>query len=377
MQSELHKHSTYSRLFKRLSIWTGVFAISFIFVFTFSKTAHAGLLSLLSNVFGNQEASAKTGSNSTAIANYSQIGTVLQAHSSLNPTSDAIADIAPVDGNGETLVPDMVSANSSGNYDANIQITTYVVQPDDTLSGVADIFGISVNTIKQANNITGNTIQPGQNLIILPVDGALYTVASGDTLSSIAKKFNATQDDILTYNSLSSVSTIIKGQQLIIPHGTVQASQAKTYVASIATHQKVPSFEPLLDPVWEWPTASAGYYSCPVPGAVLTQGLHGHNAVDLAIPRGTPIHAAASGIVTASKSNGLWNGGYGNFVMILHSNTSQTLYAHMSSTIVANGQHVSQGEVIGYVGMTGLTTGPHLHFEIRGYQNPFANISCR
>ncbi len=375
MQSELHTKPRYSSLFKRLTAFTVAFVIAFSLIFTFSKTVHAGLLSLISSVFGGEQASAETTANSFGITNYSQIGTVLQAHAGPNPTSDGLA-IAPVDSNGETLVPDMIVADQGG-ADTNTQITTYIVQSDDTLSGIADIFGISVNTIKQANNISGNTIRPGQSLLILPVDGALYTVQSGDTVASIAKRLGATQDDIFTYNDLTASAVIVKGDRLIIPHGTVAASLAKTYVATIALKAKVPSFEPLLDPVWQWPTAPAGYYACPLPGAVLTQGLHGHDAVDLAAPRGTPIHAAASGVVTASKSNGLYNGGYGNFVMISHSNGSQTLYSHMSKTAVSNGEHVSQGDIIGYVGMTGLTTGPHLHFEVRGAQNPFANVACR
>lgn len=374
MQSEPHKNPSYSSLFKRLTVWAGVFAVALILVFTFSKTAHAGLFSFISSVLGDQQASAKTPA-AAGVTNYSQVAPLLQAHAGPNPTSDVLA-IAPVDSSGDTLVPDM-AVSSQGAADTNTQVTTYTVQSDDTLSGIADIFGISVNTIKQVNDLSGSTIRPGQTLTILPVDGALYTVQGGDTVASIAKKLGATQDDILTYNDLTASSIIVKGDRLIIPHGTVAASQAKTYVATIALKAKVPSFEPLLDPVWEWPIAPAGYYACPTPGAVLTQGLHGHNAVDLAVPRGTAIHAAASGIVTQSKNNGLYNGGYGNFVMISHSNGSQTLYAHMSKTAVSNGERVSQGDVIGYVGMTGLTTGPHVHFEIRGAQNPFANIACR
>lgn len=100
--------------------------------------------------------------------------------------------------------------------------------------------------------------------------------------------------------------------------------------------------------------------------------------MDLAVAVGTPIHAAAAGIILVSKSNGMWNGGYGNFVMISHPNGVQTLYAHMSRTAVKAGQHVYQGQIIGFIGMTGLTTGPHTHFEIRGAQNPFVDPAlCR
>jgi hypothetical protein len=115
---------------------------------------------------------------------------------------------------------------------------------------------------------------------------------------------------------------------------------------------------------------TVGYYINPVPNGYLTQGSHSYNAVDFGAPFGTPIYAAASGKVVASKTDGL-NGGYGLCVVISHGNETQTLYAHMSSNIVTIGQTVEQGDVIGYVGSTGLSTGPHLHFEVYGAKNPF------
>lgn len=118
-----------------------------------------------------------------------------------------------------------------------------------------------------------------------------------------------------------------------------------------------------------------GYYSSPIPGAVLTQGLHGWNGIDLGAARGTPIRAAADGTIIIARGNGAWNGGYGNYVVITHSNGSQTLYAHMTSIAVSAGRSVFSGQVIGYVGSTGLSTGAHLHFEVRGAANPFRN--CR
>ena len=113
-----------------------------------------------------------------------------------------------------------------------------------------------------------------------------------------------------------------------------------------------------------------GYYMRPIAGGVKTQGLHGYNAVDLASYIGTPIFASADGDVIVSRYGG-WNGGYGNYVVIAHDNGTQTLYAHMSKQIVFGGYHVVQGQVIGYMGSTGKSTGSHLHFEIRGAVNPF------
>jgi murein DD-endopeptidase MepM/ murein hydrolase activator NlpD len=112
-----------------------------------------------------------------------------------------------------------------------------------------------------------------------------------------------------------------------------------------------------------------------MPGAIITQGLHGWNGIDLGAARGTPIHAAAGGTVIVARSGGAWNGGYGNYVVITHSNGTQTLYGHMKSVIVSPGQGVSAGQVIGYEGSTGASTGPHLHFEVRGAANPFRNCS--
>jgi murein DD-endopeptidase MepM/ murein hydrolase activator NlpD len=103
---------------------------------------------------------------------------------------------------------------------------------------------------------------------------------------------------------------------------------------------------------------------------VKTQGIHGHNAVDLASSYGTNIMAAADGTVIVAKIGG-WNGGYGNYVVINHPNGTQTLYAHMSSISVSVGQGVTQGESIGRMGETGDATGVHVHFEIRGAPNPF------
>ena len=101
-----------------------------------------------------------------------------------------------------------------------------------------------------------------------------------------------------------------------------------------------------------------------------TQGLHGYNGVDLASPSGTLIRAAASGDVIVSKSSG-WNGGYGLYAVIRHNNGTQTLYAHNSLNLVTVGEHVVRGQIIGRVGSTGKSTGPHLHFEVRGARNPF------
>ncbi len=335
---------------------------------TASANWQSGLFSFVANLVSPGQASAanvvSSGNSSSSASN----NDYLQAPTGPSNPCD-LPGVPPVDDN--TLVPDLTAAcAASGSDSVNTAMSTYVVQGDDTLSGIALMFDISVDTIKQANHLSGDTIKPGQSLIILPVTGVLYAVQAKDSLQKIANAFKVDVNDIYIYNDMTASSTITVGQQLVIPHGKPSISEVTSFLSR--QKYKVPSFEPLLDPVWNWPSYP-GYFTCPLPGARLSQGLHGHNAVDLAIERGTPIHAAAAGTVIISKSNGMWNGGYGNFVMISHPNGVETLYAHMSKPAVSAGESVSQGEIIGYVGMTGMTTGPHTHFEIRGAQNPFVD----
>ena len=108
----------------------------------------------------------------------------------------------------------------------------------------------------------------------------------------------------------------------------------------------------------------------PVVGGIKTQGIHGHNGVDLASYYGADIYASADGQVIVAKSEG-WNGGYGLYIVVKHNNGTQTLYSHLSAVLVSSGQSVEQGQVIGKMGSSGDSTGTHLHFEIRGARNSF------
>lgn len=239
------------------------------------------------------------------------------------------------------------------------QISLYVVRDGDTISEIAGVFGVSANTIRWANDLkSGSAISPGQILVILPVTGVQYTVKKDDTIQSIAKKFGGDSGEILSFNGLPPDPSLEVGSTLIVPNG--EASEpAKTGSKSLpsrAARVSGPSY--------------AGYYIRPITGGIRSQGIHGYNGVDLANSCGTPIMAAAEGDVIISRSQG-WNSGYGQYVAISHANGTQTLYAHMSLIITAAGFHVVQGQVIGYIGSTGLSTGCHVHFEVRGARNPF------
>jgi len=253
--------------------------------------------------------------------------------------------------------PSGTAANLSDEPESD-QISVYVVRPGDTLSEIAEMYGVSVNTILWANELGGaKTIQPGQTLVILPVTGVRHLVAKGETLATIAKKYRAEAAEIASFNNLTG-NTLAVGTEIIIPDGDQTPSAPPP--TRVATRQVKGADGPTY----------VGYYQRPIAGGVKTQGLHGYNGVDLASFRGAPIMAAAEGTVLVSKSAG-WNGGYGKYIVIKHPNNTQTLYAHLDNNIVAVGQLVNQGQTIGYEGDTGNSTGVHLHFEVRGAKNPF------
>lgn len=252
----------------------------------------------------------------------------------------------------------------------NQQISVYTVREGDTLSGIAKMFDVTVNTILGANDIKGGVVHPGETLIIFPIPGLEHKVVKGDTLASLAKKYNSDAHGIALYNGLADDESLTVGDSIFIPNGESPAKASPTKTIKPNTTKNSRSTEPYLGGSGP---ALSGYFAWPVAGGIITQRLHGWNGVDIGAPKGTSIYAAAAGTVIIANGNGAWNGGYGSYVVIQHDNGVQTLYAHMSKVLTRPGARVDQGDVIGKIGSTGKSTGPHLHFEVRGAQNPFAN----
>ncbi len=230
-------------------------------------------------------------------------------------------------------------------------IEDYVVQPGDTAESVAQSFGISLNTLLWANDITKNTsLKVGQTLTILPVSGLSYIVRSGDTLGQITKTYKGNIDDIIAFNNLANEGDIFIGDSLIIPDGVMPAKAVPLAIQV-----------PLAD----------NFFIYPAEGQI-TQGLHYYNAVDLANKCGTPIYAAASGTIQRAVANNGYNKGMGNYITILHSNGTVTYYGHLQTLFVKSGDKVGTGDRIGLMGRTGNSTGCHAHFEVVGAANPLA-----
>lgn len=239
-------------------------------------------------------------------------------------------------------------------------LITYTVKEGDTAGKIAANFGVSLNTVLWANNLkSGSLLKPGQELVILPVSGVKHVVQKGDTLSSLAKKYQAVPAEILAFNNLPDEKSLKIGQELIIPNGQLPSNVSLASQAGLSPMTSDTSNLPNLK----------GYFAYPTSGGWNHGILHNYNAVDISNTCGSPIYASADGIVVEALNG--WNGGYGNYVKIQHLNGTLTLYGHLGDLYVTSGKKVTQGQTLGTMSDTGKATGCHLHFEVRGAQNPF------
>lgn len=248
------------------------------------------------------------------------------------------------------------------------KIITYTVENGDTLSTIAKKFGISSDTIKWENNLKSDTITTGDELKILPVTGIAHKVASGDDIYSIAKKYDANPQAMadFPFNNFADLKTfsLVIGEILIVPEG-VKPEEQPTYVRPqryIAQVVPVP--------------VTGGGMAWPAQGLISQYFAWYHPGIDIAADVGTPIVSSQNGKVTGAYASG-WNGGYGIHIIISGDNGIQTLYAHMSGINVSVGDAVAAGKtLIGWIGLTGRTTGPHVHFEVRngGNVNPMGYL---
>lgn len=240
------------------------------------------------------------------------------------------------------------------------QIFEYTVEPGDTVSTIAQRFNVSVNTILWENNLTPySLIKPGQKLRILPVSGVSHQIKQGETLDKIAKRYGVTKEEILQFNSIDDETKLTLNQTLVIPNGvpptpswSTPSRPPRIQPQEPPSPSRIEARSPSLEGDFIWPTTAnrlTQYFSWR------------HPAVDIAGPKGSPVFASASGVVVLVEKKYT---GYGWQIMLDHENGAKTRYAHLSEIYVQNGQRVKKGEVIGLLGSTGRSTGPHLHFEL-------------
>lgn len=312
----------------------------------------------------------------------------------LNGTSGALAASLPTA--TPTLSPAAIPASLTGSQDGiprlasphtsipsrpRIDVITYTVQPGDSVFGIADKFGLKPSTILFGNYATlkdtPHSLRPGQELNILPVNGTYYEWQAGDGLNAVAKFFGVDAEVILTFpgNHLDpdnigdyTYPNIQPGTRLVIPGGVRDFT---SWQAPIGVTRDKPALARVMGAgscgaisggnvgfgTFVWPTPPTnrrvtGYDYSPETN---------HRGIDLGGRTGNAIYATDAGVIVYAG----WNDyGYGNLIMIDHGNGWQSLYAHLDQINVACGQSVEQTELIGLMGSTGNSSGPHLHFEL-------------
>lgn len=236
------------------------------------------------------------------------------------------------------------------------QTITYSIQKGDTLSSIAQKFNVSLDTIKWSNDIKSDSLSIGDTIKIPPVTGVVVKVGEGETIYSIAKKYRTDAQKIVNFpfNDFADLDTFALnvGQTLIVPDGVAPEA------APIA---------PLPYSMTQLAAGGSGQFSWPTVGVITQYPIWYHMAFDIANPSNPPVTAAGEGTVILAE---YLTYGYGRHVIIDHGNGLSTLYGHLIEIYVKNGEHVSRGQVIGKMGSTGRSTGTHLHFEVRRNGTP-------
>jgi len=258
------------------------------------------------------------------------------------PSPSSVLSAATLDPYMQTLVSEKVRDET----------IIYEVQEGDTVSSIADKYGVSAETIRWQNDLSGDKIKISQTLEILPVAGLAHKVRKGDTVYSIAKKYDIEAQQIVNYpfNTFANDETfeLAIGQALMVPDGVMPKAQAAPRI-----RQLTPDAGTVI---------ASGNFAWPSSGRITQRFVWYHKGLDIANKSSPPILAADSGtVVVAGWVDGY---GYGNRVVIDHGNGYRTLYAHLSRIYVTPGQTVNRGDSIGAMGCTGRCTGTHLHFEV-------------
>jgi murein DD-endopeptidase MepM/ murein hydrolase activator NlpD len=232
-----------------------------------------------------------------------------------------------------------------------LSYTVYRVKKGDMIGTLAEEFGITQDTLISVNKIKNSrTIQIDQYLKVPLIPGILHTVPTdGETIDIIAQKYEVSAEKFAEVYNISQTQTLQAGTTLLVPDAKLDR----------ATLQEING------DMFLWPLHRAirisSYFAWR--RSPFTGTRQWHNGLDLPAPSGTSIFAAYDGTVSTVS----YNATYGNYIILTHRSGYQTLYGHMSSTLVSVGDYVWTNTVIGRVGSTGQSTGPHLHFTV--YKN--------
>ena len=237
--------------------------------------------------------------------------------------------------------------------DVGRPVQEVTIHEGDTLATMANYYDVSVEAIAYANGLSdARALRMGQKLVIPPAEGALYTVKDGDTVETVASHFKVDPSVILTFNRCTfEPEQCAPGQKIFVRGAELPAllepdrPARDVFAAAPQVAQQVRN----------------GRLSWPVGGVITQYFWWGHTGVDVAAPYGTGLGAGDDGVVTATG----WVAVGGLRVCVQHAGDLTVCYYHTSAVYVSVGQQVARGQIIAAIGLTGVTTGPHVHWECK------------
>ncbi len=242
------------------------------------------------------------------------------------------------------------------------QYLSYTIQSGDTLYSIGNNFKVSIDALKYVNNLyDGSILKVGSEIVIPPASGLIHKVESGDTLASIATKYSVPAQAIADFNYLLEPGRLALGTELVIPDAKIPQPVVLDlpYIPATVNQGATDA------------NAKKGWCMWPTGATVITQNFSWyHNGLDIGASWGgamPPIYACAGGTVVRAG----WDPfGLGLHIRVDHGNGYETVYGHMSRLDVSYGDKVKKGEVMGLMGSTGRSTGPHVHFMVKYNGSP-------
>ncbi len=354
---------------------------AFIFIYILMKPSHtnAGFFSnLITKIVGPETQASEIPNEEESIIHNSQNVPLLE--SSINPDLKNIKDEPPVIALNEALLSNNGALGVDSElekYDSSVKITTYIVKKGDTLEGISNRLKVPKSTIiaSNADLKKSDLLKIGQKLTILAIK------ATDKPIDDKTKKENKTkpvdtekvviekEEKQINDTALTPTTPIVEPLPPVTPPSTpVVIPNPMSNIPEEPKQENTPTGQPT--------GTISGDYIWPFPVGIgrVSQGLHADQAYDFAAPKGTPIYAVQDGNVLIADKSG-YNGGYGLYVVIDFNDGRQAIFGHMSKVVAVAGQDVKKGDIIGYVGSTGKSTGPHLHLGFHGeLRNPYIGL---
>ena len=238
----------------------------------------------------------------------------------------------------------MSDKSTEGRVDRGLYFTAYMVRPGDTLSAIADDFNVSLDTVVSFNGVkNARSLQPGKILKIPSMSGILYAAKAGDGAAAVAAANGVSADRVVEANGLMS-DALEAGHSYFLPDAKLASFTLREISGDLFAW-----------PARAWISSWYGWRSDPFTGTRVF-----HNGIDIGVDMGTAVRAAMDGVVSETG----YNSSFGNYILISHHAGWMSLYGHLRTISVKNGQRVATGERIAFSGNTGYSTGPHLHFSV-------------